>query len=312
MIRAKKEIEYSIKEYGLEDFVSKTLPPKTYNSTKRNSIEESVLGLIYDMRLRPIILDMPKKQGSRKSIGKLELIELLYGLNRYGKEQIEKADPKWLKKTIKYAFTHQCPVKCATMIRLKREEEKFRNLAKAKREKEAKEAELNKKLDEAKKANADELFDAALIDLPLAPENFDIASLKLPLADDALLLVAVEDDDVDNGMKFIQYQDAVLKNTIIWDRDRLSAKNGWVKNRHTMFLLAVKGDPARPHNTFQAESIFFEHQPSATHYVPDYFYDLIANMCPGKQYLEVFSNRQFSDSWHILDTKTNNLTNGEK
>ena len=104
-------------------------------------------------------------------------------------------------------------------------------------------------------------------------------------------------------MKFIQYQDAVLKNTIIWDRDRLSAKNGWVKNRHTMFLLAVKGDPARPHNTFQAESIFFEHQPSATHYVPDYFYDLIANMCPGKQYLEVFSNRQFSDSWHILDTK---------
>ena len=108
---------------------------------------------------------------------------------------------------------------------------------------------------------------------------------------------------MDNGMKFIQYQDAVLKNTIIWDRDRLSAKNGWVKNRHTMFLLAVKGDPARPHNTFKAESIFFEHQPSATHYVPDYFYDLIANMCPGKQYLEVFSNRQFSDSWHILDTK---------
>ena len=312
MIRAKKEIEYSIKEYGLEDFVSKTLPPKTYNSTKRNSIEESVLGLIYDMRLRPIILDMPKKQGSRKSIGKLELIELLYGLNRYGKEQIEKADPKWLKKTIKYAFTHQCPVKCATMIRLKREEEKFRNLAKAKREKEAEEAELDKKLEEAKKANPDELFDAALIDLPLAPKDFDFSSLSLPLTDNALLLVAVEADDMVRGLEFIKHQNAVYKTNFIWDRDRIFVNGEWCKNRHTMFLLSVKGDPERPHNTFKAESVFFEHQSSATHYVPDYFYELIENMCLGKQYLEVFSNRQFSDSWHILDTKTNNLTNGEK
>lgn len=313
MITYKKhKITEGIKEYGLEDFVSKILPPQTYILTKRNSVKESVMGLVYDMKLRPIILNIPKKQGSKTSIGKLELIKLLYGLNRYAKEQIEKADPKWLRKTIKYAFKHQCPVKCSTMVRLKEMEEKLRKSAQAKQEKEDKEAELEKKLDEAKKANPDEVFDAALIDLPLAPENFDLNSLKLPLADNALLLVVVEADDMMRGLEFIKHQNAVYKTNFIWDRDRIFVNGEWCKNRHTMFLLAVKGDPERPHNTFKAESVFFEHQSSATHYVPDYFYELIENMCLGKQYLEVFSNRQFSDSWHILDTKTNNLTNGEK
>lgn len=79
-----------------------------------------------------------------------------------------------------------------------------------------------------------------------------------------------------------------------------------------MVLIAVKGNPEKPHETFKAESIYFEHQASATHYVPDNFYDLVEKMVPGeKQYLEVFSTRKYSDRWHIMDTKPNNLTKGE-
>ena len=307
-----ENINTAIKEYGLLELVYTTLPPSQYKSVREKSVSESILKLKYDQILHDVFKNIPKRQGSRKEIGKQKLIEMLYGLNRYQKEQIEKADFSYMDKAIQQAKENQEPTSINKMMKIKKDEE-LAQKAEAKRlKKEAEEAELVKKLDEAKKANPDEVFDAALIDLPLAPKDFDFSSLSLPLTDDALLLVAVEADDMVRGLEFIKHQNAVYKTNFIWDRDRIFVTGEWCKNRHTMFLLAVKGDPERPHNTFKAESVFFEHQSSATHYVPDYFYELIENMCLGKQYLEVFSNRQFSDSWHILDTKTNNLTNGEK
>lgn len=302
----------AIAAYGLEKLVYSTLPPHKYISANVKSLETSIQKLKYDKILHEIFKEIPTRQGCRTSMGKQKLIEEIYGLNRYYKEKIEKADFSYMDKAIQQAKENQEPTSINKMMKIKKDEE-LAQKAEAKRlKKEAEEAELVKKLDEAKKANPDELFDAALIDLPLAPENFDLNSLKLPLADNALLLVVVEADDMMRGLEFIKHQNAVYKTNFIWDRDRIFVNGEWCKNRHTMFLLAVKGDPERPHNTFKAESVFFEHQSSATHYVPDYFYELIENMCLSKQYLEVFSNRQFSDSWHILDTKTNNLTNGEK
>ena len=302
----------AIAAYGLEKLVYSTLPPHKYISANVKSLETSIQKLKYDKILHEIFKEIPTRQGCRTSMGKQKLIEEIYGLNRYYKEKIEKADFSYMDKAIQQAKENQEPTSINKMMKIKKDEE-LAQKAEAKRlEKEDKEAELVKKLDEAKKANPDELFDAALIDLPLAPENFNLNSLKLPLADNALLLVAVEADDLERGLEFIKHQNAVYKTNIIWDRDKLFVNGEWCKNRHTMFLLAVKGEPERPHNSFKAESVFFEHQASATHYVPDYFYELIENMCPGKQYLEVFSNRQFSDSWHIFDAKTNNLTNGEK
>lgn len=302
----------AIAAYGLEKLVYSTLPPHKYISANVKSLETSIQKLKYDKILHEIFKEIPTRQGCRTSMGKQKLIEEIYGLNRYYKEKIEKADFSYMDKAIQQAKENQEPTSINKMMKIKKDEE-LAQKAEAKRlKKEAEEAELVKKLEEAKKANPDELFDAALIDLPLAPKDFDFSSLSLPLTDNALLLVAVEADDMVRGLEFIKHQNAVYKTNFIWDRDKLFVNGEWCKNRHTMFLLAVKGDPERPHNTFKAESVFFEHQSSATHYVPDYFYELIENMCLGKQYLEVFSNRQFSESWHILDTKTNNLTNGEK
>lgn len=301
----------AIAAYGLEKLVYSTLPPHKYISANVKSLETSIQKLKYDKILHEIFKEIPTRQGCRTSMGKQKLIEEIYGLNRYYKEKIEKADFSYMDKAIQQAKEKQELASINKMMKIKKDEELAQKVEAKRLKKEAEEAELDKKLEEAKKANPDELFDAALIDLPLAPENFNLNSLKLPLADNALLLVAVEADDLERGLEFIKHQSAVYKTNIIWDRDKLFVNGEWCKNRHTMFLLAVKGEPERPHNTFKAESVFFEHQSSATHYVPDYFYELIKNMCPGKQYLEVFSNRQFSDSWHILDTKTNNLTNGE-
>ncbi len=298
-----------IKEYGLEKLFYSTLPPQKYMSSRVKSVETSIQQLKYDQILHEVFKNIPKRQGNRKSIGKQELIEKLYGLNRYHKEQIEKADFSYLDKAIKAARENNSPTDINKMMKIKKDEELAKKAEEKRQAKEAEEAELEKLLETAKVASADENFDAALVDLTLAPKGW---SITLPLADDALLLVVVEADELLEGIKFIKSQEAVYKTNMVWDRDRLSISGDWCKNKHTMVLIAVKGNPGKPHETFKAESIYFEHQASATHYVPDNFYDLVEKMVPGeKQYLEVFSTRQYSDSWHIIDTKTNDLTHGE-
>ena len=70
--------------------------------------------------------------------------------------------------------------------------------------------------------------------------------------------------------------------------------------------LATKGKPQEPEKGFSLKSVHYERQTLETVYIPDYYYDMIEQMCPGLQYLEVFSHRQYSDSWHIFDTNSGN------
>lgn len=302
----KNKVAECINECGLEDFVSKILPPQTYILTKRNSVKESVLGLVYDMKLRPIILNMPKKQGCRTGIGKLELIEHLYGSNRYAKEQIEKADPAWLRKTIKYAFIHNCPVKCATMHRLKSAEEKARKSAIAKKKREAKISEFAAKVENAPKASPNETFGVAVVDLTLAPKDFDFGSLSLPMADNALMFLTVKPKDMKKALYIIDLWQFSYIDNAVWNRDFSKSGSDWCDNKHTMILIATKGTPKEPVKGFKLNSVHYERQTLETIYIPDYYYDMIEQMCPGQPYLEVFSHRQYSDSWHILNLTSNN------
>ena len=305
---SEESINAEIKKYGLDELVYSTLPPSEYKSIGVKSVEASIQLLRYDHILHEEFKKIPTRKGSHKLMGKIELIEKLYGLNRYRKEQIEKADFSYLDKAIKAAHENNSPTDINKMMKIKKDEELAKKAEEKHKAKEAKEVELEKLLETAKVASADEDFDAALVDLTLAPKGW---SKTLPLADDALLLVVVEADELLEGLEFIKSQEAIYKTNIIWDRDRLSIKSDWCKNKHTIVLIAIKGDPEKPDEDLKAESIYFEHQASATHYVPDYFYDLVEHMVPSKQYLEVFSTRQYSDRWHIMDTKLNNLTKGE-
>lgn len=306
---SEESINAEIKKYGLEKLVYSILPPKKYMLAKVKSVEVSIEKLKYDQILHETFKNIPTRQGSHKLLGKQKFIEQLYGLSRHHKEQIEKADFSYMDKAIKFARENNCPTDVNKMMKIKKDEELAKKAEEKRKTKEAKEAELEKLLETSKVASADEDFDATLVDLTLAPKGW---RETLPLTDNALLLVVVEADEMLEGIEFIKSQEAFYKTNIIWDRDRLSISGDWCKNKHTMVLIAVKGNPEKPHETFKAESIYFEHQASATHYVPDNFYDLVEKMVPGeKQYLEVFSTRKYSDRWHIMDTKPNNLTKGE-
>lgn len=304
-----KQISDAVKEYGLTDFIKTQLPPATYLSASRKSVKDSVIALINDIKLKSILLNMPKRQGAHPGKGipsKAVLVETLYGLDRYHREQIEKADPAWLRKTIKYAFKHNCPVKCATMHRLKNAEEKARKSAIAKKKREAKVSEFAAKVENAIKASPDETFGVAVVDLTLAPKDFDFSSLSLPMADNALMFLAVSPKDMKKALDVIDLWQFSYIDNAIWNRDFSKPGCDWCDNQHTMILIATKGTPEKLEKSFSLTSVHYDRQTLDTIYIPDYYYSMIEQMCPEQQYLEVFSHRQYSDSWHILDTNFNN------
>ena len=304
-----KQIDDAVKKYGLTDFITTTLPPKDYLSVCRKSVKDSITALLNDMKLREVLLSIPKRQGAHPGKGipsKTILVETLYGLDRYHREQIEKADLAWLRKTIKYAVKHNSPVKCATMIRLKGEEEKARKAAIATKRKEAQTAEFAAKVENSKKASSDEKFGVALVDLTLAPENFGFGSVSLPMAEDSLMLMAVRPEDMKKALYIINLWQFSYIDNVIWNRDFSKPGSCWSDNKHTVILIASKGNPEKPMEGFKLNSVHYERQTLETVYIPDYYYDMIEQMCPGLQYLEVFSHRQYSDSWHIFDTNSDN------
>ena len=99
----------TIKEFGLEKLIYSTLPPKKYISANVKSLKTSIQKLKYDKILHEIFKEIPTRQGSKKSIGKQKLIEEIYGLNRYYKEKIEKADFSYMDKAIQQAKENQEP-----------------------------------------------------------------------------------------------------------------------------------------------------------------------------------------------------------
>ena len=202
------------------------------------------------MKLREVLLSIPKRQGAHPGKGipsKTTLVETLYGLDRYHREQIEKADLAWLRKTIKYAVKHNSPVKCATMIRLKVEEEKARKAAIATKRKEAQTAEFAAKVENSKKASSDEEFGVALVDLTLAPENFGFGSISLPMAKDSLMLLAVKPKDMKKALDIIDLWQFSYIDNVVWDRDFTKSGSCWSDNKHTM--IPVSYTHLRAHET---------------------------------------------------------------
>lgn len=296
----------AIKEYGLEKLVYSTLPPQKYISAGKKSVETSIQKLKYDKILQDVFKSMPTRQGSRKSIGKLELIEKVYGLNRYYKEQIEKADFGWMEKAIAEARNSKTPTSVSKMMKLKRKHEEEQKSTERKKQKEAQTAEFAAKVENYKKASSDEEFGAALVDLAFAPEDFDFGSVTLPMAKDSLMLLAVKPKDMKKALDIIDLWQFSYIDNVVWDRDFTKSGSCWSDNKHTMILIAAKGNPREPEKGFSLKSVHYERQTSGTFYIPDYYYDMIEQMCPGLQYLEVFSHRQYSDSWHIFDTNSDN------
>ncbi len=298
----------AIKKYNLEKFVYTTLPPEKYIFGNIRSVEVSIQVLKYNSLLQPGLKSIPKRAGAHPGKGipsKQALVEKLYGLTRYQRELIEKADFSYMDQAIKIARETKKPTDINKMMKIKKDEELTKKAEAKRQEKEAREAEFAAKVENATKASPDQLFGAALVDLTFAPEDFDYNSVSLPMADNSLMLLAVRPKDMTRAMEIIKSWQFNYVDNAIWNRDFTKPGSCWCDNKHTMLLIATKGNPEAPIKGFSLMSVYYERQTSETVYIPDYYYDMIEQMCPGQQYLEVFSHRQYNDSWHIFELTLN-------
>ena len=298
----------AIEAYDLKRFVYTQVPPTKYVSGKTKSVEVSIRVLDYNRLLPPILQSIPTRSGAHPGKGlpsKTALVETLYGLDRYHREQIEKADFSWFDKAVEEARTTQIPTSVAKMMKLKKKYEDEQKAIERKREKDAKASEFAAKVENAQKVSSDEMFGAALVDLTFVPDDFDFGSISLPMADDALLFLVVRPKDLAVAMNLIDSWQFNYVDSVVWNRDFIKQGSCWSDNKHTILLIATKGSPEKPMDGFKLNSVHYERQTLDTVYIPDYYYDMIEQMCPGQQYLEVFSHRQYSDSWHVYDLTLN-------
>ena len=298
----------AIEAYDLKRFVYTQVPPTKYVSGKTKSVEVSIRVLDYNRLLQPILQSIPTRSGAHPGKGlpsKTSLVETLYGLDRYHREKIEKADFSWFDKAVEEARKTKTPTSVAKMMKLKKKYEDEQKAIERKREKDAKADEFAAKVENAKIASSDETFGGAVVDLTFAPDDFDFGSTSLPMADDALLFLVVRPKDLAVAMNLIDSWQFNYVDSVVWNRDFTKPGSCWSDNRHTILLIATKGSPENPMEGFKLNSVHYERQTLDTVYIPDYYYDMIDHMCPGLQYLEVFSHRQYSDSWHVYDLTLN-------
>lgn len=298
-ILSQEQIDKAISAYNLQKMVA-LVPPAKYRRTSNMSVSASIKRLRYELALKPFLLSIPKRPGAHPGKGipsKAVLVKNLYGLGRYGCEQIEHLEDEWVEAAIKYAVEYNVPATPILSFNLKKE---FEQKAKE-TERYIKQAERSQKfaqsVENSRKANVADAHHAAIIDLTQMPANCIPETLTLPLAEDALVLVAVMPDKLLNAIDLINKWGLTYIDNVVWNRDRIKGQYVWSKNIHTNILIATKGNLDAPIEYLRMDSNTFEHQGPDQKCLPDYYFSEVEVLVPGGKYLEVFTSRQYSDKW---------------
>jgi len=298
-VLSKEEIDKAVSEYKLQKMVA-LVPPAKYRRTRNMSVSASIKRLRYELALKPFLLAIPKRPGARPGKGipsKGILVKKLYGLERYGCEQIESLEAEWVEKAIIYAKESKVPATATLSFRLKKEfEQKAKEVERMKKQ-EAKNQKFVKSIENSQKANITDTYNAAIVDLTQMPANCIPETLTLPLADNALVLVAVMPAKLLDAIDLIEKWGLTYVDNIVWNRDRIKGQYVWSKNIHTNILIATKGKPEEPIEYFRFNSDTFEHQEEDKKCLPDYYFSEVEQLIVGGKYLEVFTARQYNEQW---------------
>lgn len=303
-----EELKKAMKYWELSQFAREEFSPKTYDETLKKAQEQAETVLCQELKLSYILRAIQKRPGAQPGKGlpcKKEIVTNIFHLKRYQAEQIEGLEEIWVEKAISMAKDNgEIPTR-RDAVSLQKAAEAKAKANERKDRKQKKEAEVAAKMETAKKASADELFGVALVDLATTNADIDLKELELPMAENSVLFICIEPSKLLEALAAMEAWSFEYSTNAVWDRDVIKLGNKWVKNQHTQILIGTKGTPTEPLTDFQMASLHFEHQTTDMTAMPDYYYSMIEQMCPGEQYLEVFSNRQFSDSWHLYEPNSN-------
>lgn len=134
-----------------------------------------------------------------------------------------------------------------------------------------------------------------------SPENHyrtmeleDICKLEIPSARDSILFLWATTAKLDWAMKVIEAWGFTFKTSMVWIKDKIGMGH-YVRNQHEFVLIATKGFPGIPLPSTRPSSVF--HSPRTQHSKkPSDIYNLIEQMYPNRDYLELFA-RDSRENW---------------
>lgn len=265
-------------------------------------VEKSILLLKVEFeKIKPILDDTESAQGARTDINSevlsKEFIEGMLGLKHKQAWEIKKLTQEAVDLAISDARENNRLATRSLALRL---------IEKNKKDEINQNIEITHQNDSDNNINVNNqtqnaiLYNVIYIDLTNSYNKNDLT--HLPIADDAICFVWTKPNDLSKALSTINELGFVYQNSLVWDKD-IKNTNTYIQNHHELLLIGLKNKyKINQNNKFIFDSIYFEHQTNKTT-KPDYYYSSIEKICPNQKYLEVFSDRKYSNKWTVFGGK---------
>lgn len=123
----------------------------------------------------------------------------------------------------------------------------------------------------------------------------DICKLKIPSMDNSVLFLWATSPKLIEAFEVIKSWGFEYKTSMVWVKDKIGM-GFYVRGRHELLLIAVKGKPKVPATVDRQDSIIFgtrgEHSAK-----PHSVYDIIESSYPNSKYIEIFARHKHSENW---------------
>lgn len=124
----------------------------------------------------------------------------------------------------------------------------------------------------------------------------EICKLEVPAADDAVLFLWCPMPKLDWGLKVIEAWNFKYRTGFVWVKDKMGMGH-YVRSKHELILIGIKGTPGTPLPANRPESTIFA--PRSEHSKkPNVMYEIIEKMYPDKLYFEMFA-RETREGWEV-------------
>jgi N6-adenosine-specific RNA methylase IME4 len=125
----------------------------------------------------------------------------------------------------------------------------------------------------------------------------DICKLKIPSGDNSVLLLWATAPKLLEAFEVVKGWGFEYKTNLVWVKDKIGM-GYYVRGRHELLLIAVKGKPKLPATMNRQDSVIFgtrgEHSEK-----PHSVYDFIESSYPECKYIEIFARNKHSDKWSV-------------
>ena len=306
----KHDFDRNIEAIRLErDTLDKQLKEEESNSS-RNSyvkftnelIEKSILLLKLEFeKIKPLLNETPSAQGARTDIDSKvmtkQFVEQILNLKHKQAWEIQQLTKESVDLAIDYAKENNILATRSLALRLLQKNKKEESIHINPSEIYDDDEEI---IEEKSQIKNNTLYNVIYIDLTNSYNKNDLT--HLPIADDAICFVWTKPNDLSKALSTINELGFVYQNSLVWDKD-IKNTNTYIQNHHELLLIGLKNKyKINQNNKFIFDSIYFEHQTNKTT-KPDYYYSSIEKICPNQKYLEVFSDRKYSEKWTVFGGK---------